>query len=77
MLTPSGLIELPEHAQPGGFDHADIHPASRKLYVAHTCNNALDVIDCAAGRYSQPAPVLRMRRRAVADPGTAGWRNPI
>jgi len=52
MLKLSGTIELPEHIQPGGFDHADIHPASRTLYVAHTCNNALDVIDCAAGKYS-------------------------
>jgi DNA-binding beta-propeller fold protein YncE len=58
MLTPSGIIELPEHAQPGGFDHADIHPASRKLYVAHTCNNALDVIDCASGQYSHSIPNL-------------------
>jgi DNA-binding beta-propeller fold protein YncE len=51
MLKFSGYIELPEHILPGGFDHADIHPASRSLYVAHTCNNALDVIDCAEGRF--------------------------
>jgi DNA-binding beta-propeller fold protein YncE len=58
MLTPSGIIEIPEHDQPGGFDHADIHPASRKLFVAHTCNNALDVIDCTAGCYSHSIPNL-------------------
>lgn len=58
MLELSGSIELPEHVQPGGFDHADIHPASRKLYVAHTSNNALDVIDCAAGQYSHSIPNL-------------------
>jgi len=58
MLRLSGSIELPEHIQPGGFDHADIHPASRMLYVAHTCNNALDVIDCAAGKYSHSIPNL-------------------
>ncbi len=58
MLELAGTIELPEHAQPGGFDHADIHPASRMLYVAHTCNSALDVIDCAAGRYSHSIPSL-------------------
>ena len=52
MLNLTGFIELPEHIQPGGFDHADIHPASRTLFVAHTCNNTLDVIDCAAGKYS-------------------------
>ena len=58
MLKLTGTIVLPEHAQPGGFDHADIHPASRQLYVAHTSNDALDVIDCAAGRYSHSIPGL-------------------
>ncbi len=52
MLKSAGSIELPDHIQSGGFDHADIHPASRTLFVAHTSNNALDVIDCAAGQYS-------------------------
>jgi DNA-binding beta-propeller fold protein YncE len=58
MLKLTGTIELPEHTQPGGFDHADIHPESRKLYVAHTCNNSLDVIDCTAGRFSHSIPNL-------------------
>jgi DNA-binding beta-propeller fold protein YncE len=58
MLKLTGTIELPEHIQPGGFDHADIYPANRKLYVAHTCNNALDVIDCASGRFSHSIPNL-------------------
>ena len=51
MLRLSGYIELPKHVWPGGFDHADIHPASRRLYVAHTCNDALDVIDCNRAAY--------------------------
>lgn len=58
MLKLSHTIELPGHTQPGGFDHADLHPASRRLYVAHTCNNTLDVIDCATGRYSHSIPGL-------------------
>jgi DNA-binding beta-propeller fold protein YncE len=58
MLKLSGIIELPEHIQPGGFDHADLHPASHRLYVAHTSNNTLDVIDCAARRYSHSTPNL-------------------
>jgi DNA-binding beta-propeller fold protein YncE len=45
------FIELPEHGSPGGFDHAAVHHGSNHLYVAHTVNNALDVIDCAAGRF--------------------------
>ena len=35
----------------GGFDHADIHPPTDRLYVAHTSNDSIDVIDCARDRY--------------------------
>ena len=38
-------IELPAHKSSGGFDHADIHVPTDRLYVAHTSNDALDVID--------------------------------
>jgi DNA-binding beta-propeller fold protein YncE len=44
-------IDLPGHIAPGGFDHAALHRASRRLYVAHTTNDALDVIDCATDKY--------------------------
>ena len=44
-------MALPTHRQPGGFDHAAVHRASARLYVAHTANDALDVIDCARDRY--------------------------
>ena len=39
-----GHIELPGNLKPGGFDHAAVHCASGRLYVAHTANDALDVI---------------------------------
>jgi DNA-binding beta-propeller fold protein YncE len=45
------FIGLPEHIAPGGFDHAAVHQAGNRLYVAHTVNNALDVIDCTADRF--------------------------
>ena len=51
-LEQMGYIELPENVKPGGFDHAAVHRTSGKLYVAHTANDALDVIDCAHDRYS-------------------------
>jgi DNA-binding beta-propeller fold protein YncE len=47
-----GYIELPGNSKPGGFDHAAIHRGSGRLYVAHTANGALDVIDCVYDRYS-------------------------
>ena len=46
-----GHIELPPNQGKGGFDHADIHLPSDRLYVAHTSNDALDVIDIARDRY--------------------------
>jgi DNA-binding beta-propeller fold protein YncE len=45
------FIPLPEHVKPGGFDHAAFHRLSGRLYVAHTINDALDVIDCATDKY--------------------------
>ena len=47
-----GYVELPGNVKPGGFDHAAVHRASARLYVAHTANDTLDVIDCAHDRYS-------------------------
>ncbi len=51
MLEHCGDISLPAHAGRGGFDHAAVHRASGRLYVAHTANDALDVIDCRTGKY--------------------------
>jgi DNA-binding beta-propeller fold protein YncE len=51
-------IALPAHRKPGGFDHAAVHRASARLYVAHTANDALDVIDCATDRYLYSIPNL-------------------
>jgi DNA-binding beta-propeller fold protein YncE len=44
-------IDLPENIAQGGFDHAAVHAATSQLYVAHTSNNTIDVIDCAADQY--------------------------
>ena len=52
------FIELPEHIASGGFDHAAIHPGKRLLYVAHTANNSMDVIDCEADGYLRSIPNL-------------------
>ena len=53
-----GHIELPANRSSGGFDHADIHPPTDRLYVAHTSNDAIDVIDCAHDRYVESLPGL-------------------
>ena len=46
-----GHIELPGNLKPGGFDHASVHCGSGRIYVAHTANDALEVIDCVEDRY--------------------------
>jgi len=53
-----GYIDLPEHRGAGGFDHADVHSPSDRLYVAHTSNDELDVIDSARDRYVESMPGL-------------------
>jgi DNA-binding beta-propeller fold protein YncE len=53
VLRLEGYVELPEHLGPGGFDHAAIDRAHRRLYVAHTANDAVDVIDIDQNRYGE------------------------
>jgi DNA-binding beta-propeller fold protein YncE len=66
-LEFSGHIELPENVKAGGFDHATIHRAGGRLYVAHTSNDALDVIDCVADRYLHSIPDLAGVAGALAS----------
>jgi hypothetical protein len=44
-------IPLPPHIGKGGFDHAAYHARSAHLYVAHTANDSLEIIDCAEDRH--------------------------
>jgi len=63
-LRAAGFIALPG-GERSGFDHADTYldPAGSRLYVAHTAQNAVDVIDCGAD----------MHLRTIGDlPGVAG-----
>ena len=53
-----GYIDLPLHARPGGFDHAAVHRRSGRVYVAHTANDAIDVIDGLTHRYVSSIPDL-------------------
>ena len=57
-LEHRGFIDLPAHAGAGGFDHAAVHGPTGRLYVAHTANDAVDVIDLVAERYVASIPGL-------------------
>src|ERR1700675_1477495 len=58
VLRLLGHVELPANRAQGGFDHADIHSPTDRLYVAHTSNDAVDVIDLAKDRYIESIPGL-------------------
>ncbi len=53
-----GYIALPAHRSEGGFDHADVHTHAERLYVAHTANDSVDIIDCAQDRHAGSIPGL-------------------
>jgi DNA-binding beta-propeller fold protein YncE len=57
-LVHVGYVDLPPHAKPGGFDHAAVHGERGELYVAHTANDAVDVIDCRTHTYLRSIPDL-------------------
>jgi DNA-binding beta-propeller fold protein YncE len=50
-LRHLGFVDLPPSAKPGGFDHAAVHEPTGRIYLAHTANDAVDVIDITAQRY--------------------------
>jgi len=58
-LEPRGYIELPAHQKEGGFDHAAVHGPSGHLYVAHTANDSVDIIDTKADRYLRTVTGLK------------------
>jgi DNA-binding beta-propeller fold protein YncE len=58
ILEQIGEVQLPAHDKLGGFDHAAVHGPRGRLYVAHTANDALDVVDCATNTYLGSIPRL-------------------
>ena len=57
-LTLSGYVDLPSHIKQGGFDHAAVHTQLGRVYIAHTANDTVDVIDCVGDRYLHSIPTL-------------------
>src|SRR5919197_2965525 len=69
-LRHLGVVDLPPHVGPGGFDHAAVHQPTGRIYVAHTANDAVDVIDLDAQTYVASIPGLTAVAGAlVADDG--------
>jgi DNA-binding beta-propeller fold protein YncE len=57
-LELTGYVNLPAHLNAGGFDHAAVHARLARLYVAHTANDAVDVIDCVQEQFLYTIPTL-------------------
>jgi DNA-binding beta-propeller fold protein YncE len=53
-----GHVDLPAHRGSGGFDHAAVHAATGHVYVAHTANDSVDVLDPLARTHLFSVPGL-------------------
>jgi DNA-binding beta-propeller fold protein YncE len=62
-LVRADFIPIPQGAS-AGFDHADVYMPSRRIYVAHTGADRIDVLGCDTRSYRRALP--------AALPGVAG-----
>jgi DNA-binding beta-propeller fold protein YncE len=53
-LRSIGTVALPPHRGAGGFDHASVH--ADRLYVAHTIDDAVEVVDLGRRRHEATLP---------------------
>jgi DNA-binding beta-propeller fold protein YncE len=67
-LQPVGVIEIPDAAGTS-FDHGAFDPQTRRVFVAHTARNCLEVIDHDAGRHIATLPGFPEAAGVVADSG--------
>ncbi len=65
-------IALPPHER-GGFDHADVHPPSGRVFVAHTALGQVEILDGAVGTHAGTVPdcpeASGMLYVAIGQPG--------
>ena len=67
-LKTIGTIAIP-HAAGSEFDHAAFDPKSRRVFIAHTARDCVEVIDHDAGRHLATLPGFPGVAGAVADQG--------
>src|SRR3954451_8080029 len=67
-LTTIGTIAIPNGAG-SDFDHAAFDANSRRIFIAHTARNCIEVIDHDAGRHIATLPGFPGVAGAVADDG--------
>jgi len=62
-------IDLPPH-ETGGFDHADVHRPSGRVFLAHTALGQVDIIDGSAGTYVGSTPGCPEASGVLCPPDT-------
>jgi len=67
-LKPIGVIEIPAAAG-SAFDHGAFEPATRRVFIAHTARNCVEVVDRDAGRHLATLPGFPEAAGVVADGG--------
>ena len=67
-LRTVGMIDIPDAAG-SEFDHAAFDPATRRIFVAHTGRDRIEVIDHDAGKHIATLPGFPEAAGVVADDG--------
>ena len=67
-LKTIGTIEIPNAAR-SAFDHGAFDPKSRRIFVAHTARNSVEVIDHDSRRHVATLPGFPEAAGVVADDG--------
>jgi DNA-binding beta-propeller fold protein YncE len=67
-LKTVGVIEIPS-AKGSAFDHAAFDPKTRRVFIAHTARDCIEVIDHDAGRHLATLPGFPGVAGAVVDGG--------
>src|SRR6478672_9880712 len=67
-LKGIGTIEIPASAG-SSFDHGAFDPKSRRVFVAHTGRDCVEVVDHDAGRHIATLPGFPEAAGVVADDG--------
>jgi len=67
-LNPVGTIAIPGAAG-SEFDHAAFDASSRRIFIAHTARDCIEVIDHDAGKHVATLPGFPGAAGAVADAG--------
>jgi DNA-binding beta-propeller fold protein YncE len=68
-LKTIGVIEIPGTAG-SAFDHGAFDPKTRRVFVAHTARDSVEVIDHDAGRHIATLPGFPEAAGVVADDGS-------